>query len=880
MRPLLTLLLIINIGSFAVCQTQSLPDEIRLSYVANQQSCESILLELSEKTQVNIAFSNELIPDTLLNIRAVSQTLGQIIDDLISDFGLKYQIVGDQIVILKDPYAGLDENYTISGIVYDSLSGEKLIFANIFEHDQQIGVPSNHYGYYSLTIAPGEYILRYRYLGYNEKFHRISLVADTIIDVGLKPNTLLHEIVIRDKLPSDKIDLSDKIELPLDKMHSLTGLAGETDLLHTAQLLPGIVTGADGFGGLHIRGGSPDQNMILLDGAPIYNVGHALGVYSIFNPVIISKAQLIKGPFPARYGGRLSSILDVRTKEGNNRFWEGSGGISALAGRLTVEGPIAKEKSSIMLSFRRTLLDPWIKEFTNYQNEQNGNDGSANYYFYDFNGKLNFHLGERHHMFLSVYNGADKFETRLISADESGATSIEELSNDVWDWGNTMASFRWNMILGKKLFVNWTSNASRFQFQLFNYDRRAELLNGEQENLYYNASLYNSEIEDIASKLDLEVQFTPSYQLNTGLKYIRHQFSPGLLPVTRSDRLFSDDQLLGISDLQNLLDLPQITGNEMAIFVDNKFDLGSSFHADFGMHASAIQTTNETYLSLQPRLAIELWFGKSAIFTGSFAKMQQYLHLLSDSGFGLPSDVWLPSTDNLKPEESWQATAGLNFLPGNNWNIGFEGYYKQMDNIITYSDEGEIPIASSNDWESEIPVGEGTAYGIESGITRKAGRTTGWINYTLSWAKRKFSSINDGNEFFARYDRRHNLKIGMVFRINENSEFTFNWNYGTGNRVTLVDQIFRLNDSTLVVNYEDRNNGFLPKYHRLDLSFNLYNKYKWGQQKLSIGLYNAYNRKNPIYIDVDRNDADIQQFVTKSVSIFPVIPSISYNLSF
>ena len=866
-------------GLYGLC-AQSLPDETVVSYSAQELPLSKILLDLSDLSGVNIAFKQQDLPDTLLNVQVSNETLENTLINILGGMPIKYQIVGNQIAVVHDEYFEFPDELTFQGYVQDSVTGERLLFATVFLQDGTRGIETNDYGYYSLSLPKGDKLLNVSYLGYERKIIKLKVKRDSFLVIDLAPKTLLNEIVIRDKILNKEYELNDLNDIPIDKMHSMVDLGGEADVMRTSYLLSGVLTGADGFGGMHVRGGETDQNQLLLDGSTIYNPGHALGIYSIFNPEIIKNAKLIKSAFPARYGGRLSSILDVRTREGSTKRVQGSVGISALAGNFTLEGPLQKDGSSFLISGRRTILDPWIKEFTSYQNNQNGNEGSANYYFYDLNGKFNFKMGQNHRLYFSVYHGMDDYSRNKESTLIFNNLQTFERSDDLWQWGNTLASLRWNMNFGKKLFINWTASYSLFDFELFNYNRLEETEDGSQNRLFYDAEFFTSSVTDISGRLDLEYLANKSYTLRFGLGGVQHEFSPGVMAVTRNDQLVEDDQFIVKSDLENALVNDLIKGDEWNGYIENEFRLGSAGIVNLGLHGTLIQTIGKDYYSYQPRAAIELNLGNAALFKASYSEMQQYLHLFTDSGFGLPSDVWLPSTHILRPQESWQAAGGLSLKLSNEVNWEFEGFYKELDHIITYSDNRNIPINQSIDWESSVPVGEGRAYGFETSLWKKAGALSGWINYTLSWSKRKFDEINNGHEYFARFDRRHNVNLALVFRINPNSEFTFNWTYGSGSRYTLIEDIFQANDSTLVVSYGDRNSGILPDHHRLDIGFNFYNKYSWGRQKISLGAYNAYNRRNPIYIDITRNDLDINNFTTEQVSIFPIIPSISYSLAF
>ena len=888
MTRLLLTALLFTFTLTGIFAQNALPDEVLINYSAKNKSLKQILVELSDKSGVNISYNDDIIPVKEVEPFFVrTKKLGLVLNSLLKDTELKYKIVGNELVILKDDYANLDGLFTLSGYLLDKETGERILFANVYDdQEKSYGVVSNEYGFYSLKLPKGDRQVTFSYIGYQKQIINLEMNANKRLDVELDGTILLNEVVVIDKFIKPKEEVEDVEVLPIEKLGSMSSLGGEADILRMTQLQSGVSTGADGFGGINVRGSNVDHNLILLDGVPVYNAGHALGIFSIFNSSMIKNAKLIKNGFPARYGGRLASVLDIRTKDGSLKSFHGDVNIGTAAVRGTFEGPIIKDKVSFLLSARRTTLDPWIKQGSEFITE---NEGSFNYYFYDLNGKLNFQLGKNNKVVIGWYGGQDRFDRDALDIIDDFQTGPnagverQEFSENLWRWGNQIGTLRWNSNLGQKLFANLSLHYSKFDFSLFEHARNKELRPMTVDTtVTFRAGLFKSEIQDYGANLDLNFLLSNNYSFRIGGSAVRHEFNPGTITLNDTNYPFPDQIFLTNDNLDEALQEPNILGDEFRLYIENEVNLGGVLRFNLGAHASMISTNGKSYPSIQPRFAMNLKLSSGFSINAGVSYMNQFLHLLSNAGLGLPNDVWLPSTDNIKPQSSRQASLGMEIDLGKNMSFGLGGYIKDMKNVIASQEGGILSIVETRDWEDEVVVGRGEGYGVEVDLRRRFGKVNGWINYTYSEADRQFEELNLGNPFPASFNRKHSVKMNWLYQITENAEFTFNWSYGTGLFYSFPDRFLKVNESrpVLIPLYSELNTAQLPDYHRLDISFNFYNKYSWGQQKMSIGVYNAYNRTNPLFVEVERSLLDPNDIATYATSLFGILPSFSYNLAF
>jgi len=768
--------------------------------------------------------------------------------------------------------SAMAQKVTISGSVKDIENGETLIGVNVFDRVAQKGAITNNYGFYSYTSNSGEVELIFSFVGYQPFIFRDLLKKDTTLMVQLTPAHQLSEVVVhgsREELLQENTQMG-SINVPLRQIKDMPALMGEVDVLKVLQLLPGVQSGTEGASGLYVRGGGPDQNLILLDGVPIYNATHLFGFFSIFNADALNNVELIKGGFPARFGGRLSSVIDITMKEGNMKEFQGEGSIGLIATKLTFEGPIVKDKTSFLISGRRTYIDLLAKPFIR---RESGGRESAGYYFYDINAKVNHIFNDRNRLYLSFYGGED---VSYSDADYSSTSDNERVKSTAevgLGWGNLITAARWNHVFNNKLFANFSATYTRYRFQLFHENDFSRTGNGQDEERFYRAD-YRSGIRDYAVKADFDYIPGTNHYIRFGASNIFHRFTPGVFTATeRSEWL--DIGGGSIYDSQ-----------EYATYIEDDIQVGRKVKMNLGLHYSGFFVDGEHYHSLQPRIASRYLINESSSVKASFATMTQYIHLLTNAGLGLPTDLWVPATSRIGPQQSWQTSVGFykSLQGGFEWSI--EGYYKEMEGLLEYKD-GASFLGTGENWEDKVEVGRGRSYGVEMLIQKKVGKTTGWLGYTLSRTERQFDEVNNNEWFPFRYDRTHDLSLTVSHHLSPKIHLSGTWVYGTGNAISIPTEIYEnINHQSGygfmaggVDYYEARNNYRMRDYHRLDLGVDFIKQKKWGERTWNISIYNAYNRMNPFYMDMRYN----HQTGSKSLvqyTLFPILPSFSYGYKF
>lgn len=764
------------------------------------------------------------------------------------------------------------QKHTISGYVKDAISGESLIGATIAVKGLSKGITTNAYGFYSISFAAGKQEVYYSYVGYKAQNFSFSLTRDTSINISLYPVKALTEevVVVSKKSGNVKSAQMGRVTLPVDQLKTIPAFLGEVDILKTIQLLPGIRNAGEGTAGIYVRGGGADQNLIILDDAVVYNTGHLFGFFSIFNADAIKNVTLIKGGMPAQYGGRLSSVLDISMKEGNNQKMQVEGGIGLVASRFSIQGPVVKNKSSFILSARRTYVDALAKPFVKKESQFYG----SGYYFYDLNAKFNYQFSEKDRLYISGYFGRDVFDFR--NAKLSFKVNIP--------WGNATGTLRWNHVFNNKLFANTTLVYNDYNFKF----------SGAQND--FEVKL-NSGIRDINAKTDFDFYPASNHKLKFGALYTYHKFTPSVVSGRQDSVVF------------NPLNAQVKFAHEAALYVQDDWDINSKIRVHLGLRYSFFQqigpykiyTTDDdgnrtdstvfgngkkikTYTGLEPRFTLRYSLNEATSLKASVTRNLQFIHLVSNAGTTLPTDIWVPSTYLVKPQISWLYAAGIykNFKNGT-YETSVELYYKQMQNQIEYR-EGYTP-STLRDTEEDFTFGKGWSYGTEFFVNKLKGKLTGWIGYTLSQTWRKFPELNDGQKFPAKFDRRHDLSVVAMYELNAKWKLSATFVYGTGNAFTLPVN-FYIYDGILTQEYSKINQYRLPAYHRLDFAAiltPLKNKNRKWQSQWVFGAYNIYSRKNPYFIYFDQTGSPYNgslKIQGKQVSIFPIIPSVTWNFRF
>lgn len=749
------------------------------------------------------------------------------------------------------PLLAQSQNFTVSGTVKQNSSGETLIGVTIgVVEKSSIGVTTNEYGFYSLSLPKGSYTLRFTYVGYKQELISLKLDSNITVNINLTDASDMQEVVVTAKKNSaiTKATMGTEV-LNMKEAAKMPVIFGEKDLVKTIQLLPGVKSNGEGTNGFSVRGGATDQNLILLDEAPVYNASHLLGFFSSFNSDAIKDATIIKGNSPAQYGGRLSSVLDVKMKEGNNKDYQVSGGLGLISSRLTIEGPIQKEKSSFIISGRRTYADLFARLSDDMKD--------VKLYFYDLNAKANLSINDKNKLYFSGYFGKDVF-------------SVSKLFGS--DWGNTTATLRWNSILSSKLFSNTSFIYSNYDFNVgFNSD-----------NSKIN---FNSKIKDLNLKQDFTWYANTSNTVRFGFNIIQHTITP----ITAAG-----------TDI--LTDTKSRKGLENAVYAGNSWKASDKINIDYGLRFSfynllggrsyniykndqliySIKLANgkigKTYYNLEPRISASYKLTNSSSIKIGYARNTQNLHLMSNSTGGSPTDAWIGNSYNVKPEVADQFSIGFTKNLNNVFELNTEAYYKTMKNQIDYRDGADINTVP--DIESELLFGKGRAYGLEILLRKKKGKLTGWIGYTLSKTERQINGINNDQWYNAKQDRTHDLSIVGIYTLSQRWTLSGTFIYTTGNAVTFPTGKYVLNGMT-IYQYGNRNADRMPATHRLDISttYEKPSKKRW-QGSWSFGLYNVYGRQNPFAITFKENKDNPNKIDAVQTSLFQWVPSITYNFKF
>lgn len=772
------------------------------------------------------------------------------------------------LFIILLPITTFAQKVTLSGYMRDAATGESIVAGTVYIKEADQGVQTNNYGFYSVSVPPGKYTVAYSYVGYKPMLKEIDLTTSLTYTAELQSNTQLKEVEITGDRKDENVKNSEMgtISLSIERIKNLPVLFGEVDVLKTLQLLPGVQSAGEGNSGFYVRGGGPDQNLVLLDEATIYNTGHLFGFFSVFNSDAIKDVTLVKGGAPAYYGGRLSSVVDVSMKEGNMKKYHVDGGIGLIASRLTIEGPIKKEKGSFMIAGRRTYVDAIARPFS----KRLENTG---YYFYDLNLKTNYKFGEKDRLYLSGYWGVDKFKF----ANERGTFKADV------PWGNKTATLRWNHQFSSKIFANTTLVYNDYNFAS----------NFSQNNFAIKIA---SGIRDYNAKTDFDYYTSNNHHFKAGLAYTWHKFIP--------------NQVSGQIDTIRLEPNNAFVkyAHETGVYILDDFDISKWLKINVGLRYSWFQQVGpytsytrdfngyktdsivygkgkpiKDYGGWEPRFNTRIELNDVSSIKTSISRTYQYLHLVSNNGTTLPTDVWVPSTYTVKPQAAWQYSMGYfrNFLD-DRLETSVEIYYKDMENQVQYKD-GYVP-NSLEDPELSYVFGKGRAYGAEFFINKTRGKFTGWIGYTLAWTNLTFPKLNNGETFPAKYDRRHDLSLVGSYQFNKKWTVSTVFVFGSGNTITLPTAYYFI-QGELSQLYSKLNNYRLPPYHRLDFSVTYTPQRakprKW-QGSWTLSIYNIYNRKNPyfLYVDTEGTVGTGIKVKVYQVSIMPILPSITYNFKF
>lgn len=788
--------------------------------------------------------------------------------------------------------------HTVSGYITDISSKETLIGATILDLKSGHGAITNEYGFYSLTLTDGPVEVRTGYVGYKPVVISFTLHHDTIINIDIPTIDELNEVTIygnREILGVRGSQMS-AIDIPIEQIKAVPAMFGETDVLKALQLLPGVQAGAEATAGLYVRGGNPDENLLLLDGVPVYNVNHMFGMFSVFNPDAIKNVTLYKGSFPAHYYGRLSSVVDIRMKDGDLNQYHGNASVGLVSSKINLEGPIIKGKTSFNISARRTYSDLllnsaiWLNKQFDFANTD---DLSMGYYFYDLNLKLNHKFNDNDRLYVSWYSGDDDIYFNY----RSSGGAYKEKTRLNWRWGNTVAAIRWNHVLGPKLFMDVSANYTQYRHKMGIHIKEDDKKNNYKGSMGINMK---SGIYDASFRSDFHWSPSSGHDIRFGGSYTHHKFTPDVMELSMNSSETMDNDSVQTNDFNQTFGSRHILAHEYQLYAEDDIELTDVIKFNIGAGYAGFSVNNRYYNSLEPRLSARFLVTDELSVKTGYAYMTQYVHLLSNNVINLPTDLWVPVTDKVEPEHSHQWALGAAYSVDGLADFTLEGYYKQMDNLLEYK-EGSSYMSGDTDWQNKVAMGKGWSYGLELMAQRSVGRLNGWIAYTWNKSQRKFDRpgmvINGGRTFDAKYDRRHKLDITCNYKFSDRFDMSATWLFETGNCGTIYTQYYdseiladekdeQYRYTTTLGYYENRNNFRLNPTHRLDLSFNWHRKLSERVNRtLNLSIYNAYNNRNPflVYVYTDsyyRGDEWVEERTLRQLTLFPILPTLSYSISF
>lgn len=883
----------------AVCSHVGASAQQKITLNIEKQPVATVLQQVEKQSGYTFSYNPALLENfPPVTLRVENMSLQTLLEKLFGKTNIQFLIRGSHVILKERP-----KNVTISGFIHESGSRETLIAANVFDLLSQKGAVSNNFGFYSLSIPPGEVRLRASYVGYTS--HEATFVAenDTVIHFFLEPVSLLKEVVIEGKQTEQLHHVeTGKITLTSQTLQALPSFLGERDVIKTLQLMPGVAAGTEGVAGMYVRGGNLDENLYLVDGNPLYQVNHLGGVFSTFNPEAVKTMDFYKGSFPARYGGRLSSVVDVRMNDGDMNKFSGTASIGLISSRFNFQGPIAKEKTSFNVSLRRTYLDLIARPALYYvgrkgqkEDPNNYEKPDAGYYFYDFNAKINHKFSERSRLYLSVYDGKDKLFLNMDAKSEYSYDIYHQIDEDKTNfdmgWGTRMTSLNWAYVMNSKLFSNATLVYSRYSSDIDAENNEKKIITQKegttQRTVSYNKTNYHSGIEDIGYRLEFNYVPVSNHYIRFGSSLLHHNFHPeqsGIVSMAEDDIEKRSDTITFANE--------RVAVEELSFYAEDEVNLNERLKINAGVHLSGFFVQGKSYLSVQPRVSARYLLSDSWSLKASYGKMNQYVHLLQSSYISLPNDLWVPITKNIKPMVSHQISGGL-FGRWHGFDLSLEGYYKSSKNQVEYK-EGSFLLESNLNWEQRVTQGLSRSYGVEMMANKSFGNTSGWLGYTLSWSNRQFPNgeINRGRVYPAKYDNRHKINAVVMHKFNKKFDASASWIYSTGNWTTLGIQKY-VDDKGLEQEYIDKRNNFkMPAYHRLDLSFNYYRHKKNGRMGIwNLSIYNTYSHHNSFLVmpshEVIEEPTSYGGYmwkegkpVLKSLCIFPIIPSFSYTYKF
>lgn len=850
------------------------------AHAQEQKTIKEYLDFFQQKEDVNFVYNAEIKLDIPYRGASIQHLeLGSALNKLLTPNHIRWEIRGQHILLFSTKQSR--NKYTISGYVVDR-NKESLINATILELGQYQGTQSNAYGFFSITLPKGKHNIRFSFVGCKTQIHSFELLRDTFVNVVLEEGELLDEVVVMGNLNSPvNTTQTGKVSISPQQLNNGYALFSSPDLIKTLQNIPGVAPGTDLISGLFVRGGTSDGNLFLLDGTPLYQVNHVGGLFSSFNTDVIKNVDFYKSGFPARYGGRTSSVIDVRTRDGNAKEYHGLFSIGLLDGRALIEGPIIKDRTSFIVGMRRSWADALMAMACGITNlSQDETKLLTRFAFYDLNAKITHKFSDRSKAYLSFYSGNDALKTRADQYFNYNVDSREEYqTRSKFSWGNHTVSANWNYQLSSKLFSNFSLVYSRNN-SLLRYSEASLHFDGDNttESSFKLTDTWKSTIDDIGYRVEFDYRPNQKHYIRFGTNYLHHIYKPH---GSSNFSAFNDSI---VSDTLLTANAHKYIGNELAIYVEDDIQLTERFKANIGAYFALYNVSGKSYHSIEPRIALKYLCSKRTAIKVSYTEMSQFVHQLASTYLNLPSDFWVPSTRNVKPSHSRMISAGIYSELTPQLHLDIEGYYKTLDHLLEYNG-GNSLIPDAQNWENLVTSGKGRSYGLELAMSYTAQNFSANGSYTLSWSERKFDELYK-YWYPDKYDNRHRLSISAHYQFNKKIDAYAGWTYRTGNKVTIPTQMI---NGPLIPGvpgttapqwvYEMPNNATLPNYHRLDIGVNFRSKTKRGHERIwNLSVYNAYCRINPIFVNVEPNLGG--GFKAKAVGVFPILPSASYTLKF
>ena len=768
--------------------------------------------------------------------------------------------------------ARAQERATISGYINDLQGKETILGATIVNVGTTLGTITNEFGFYSITLPKGNVNLRYSYVGYTAQTMSFNLTKDTVINVLLSGDAQLQEIVVTGEKAEAGIASTGmgSLDIPVRMIEHTPTLLGETDLMRTIQMTPGVQQGVGGASSFFVRGGNGDENLVLLDGAPVYKIDHLFGFFSVFTPEAIKKVSFYKSSFPARYNGRTSSVMDVRTKDGDLQNYHGSVSIGLLTSRINFEGPIVKDKTAFNISARTTYFSAVATPFM-------PKDSKFSYWFYDLNAKINHKFSDKDRLFFGLYNGQDKYHDNY--EDDWGDNNYHDHYGSDMKWGNTIPSLRWNHVFSQKLFSNTTISYNHYRMNLSSFD---EETNKSNNSFTSSSSTYGSEIIDWGASSDFDFMPSPKHSIKFGINYLYHDFAP---ETTSMRDKYNDKE--SSSDSTYSTTGKEIYAHELSLYIEDNWKLTDFLHVNPGFAYTVFSVEGKSYHNYQPRLSVKYIINSYWNVKASFTMMSQCVHMLSSTPIAMPTDLWVPITKDIKPEHATQYSVGAYCTRIKGYEFSLEGYYKEMDNVLEYKD-GMSYMGFSGNWNQLVAMGEGTSKGVEFMARKTSGALTGMVSYTLSKSDRKFdrgSGVNNGEKFPFTYDRRHNFNIALSQEFNERIQLDVTWMFYSGAYTSISTSkepmITPEGVGSKIGYIEGRNNYHLPPTHLMCVGINFTKQKKHCQRIWNCSVYNAYNSMNPAFVYKKEDDyGNIVEGKLTKITILPIIPSFTLTYKF